>query len=96
MRLIDADELKKDFNLNFGGVCHAAAAAEIIDRQPTIDPESLRPTAHWISDSLYVDGKRKLLQWCSSCGFRSWMKTDYCHHCGSFMENKNGENYVKK
>lgn len=30
MRLIDADALKKDFNLNFGGVSHAAAAAEII------------------------------------------------------------------
>lgn len=40
-RLIDADTLKKDFNINFGGVSHAAAAAEIIDRQPTIDPESL-------------------------------------------------------
>lgn len=36
MRLIDADNLKKDFNLNFGGVSHAAAAAEIIDRQPAI------------------------------------------------------------
>lgn len=41
MRLIDADELKKDFNLNFGGISHAAAVTEIIDRQPTIDPESL-------------------------------------------------------
>lgn len=41
MRLIDADALKKDFNLNFGGVSHAVAAAEIIDRQPTVDLESL-------------------------------------------------------
>ena len=40
-RLIDANALKKDFNLNFGGVSHAAAAAEIIDRQPTVDLESL-------------------------------------------------------
>ena len=46
-QLIDADELKKDFCLNFGGVSHAVAACEIIDRQPTIDPESLRPRAHW-------------------------------------------------
>lgn len=43
MRLIDADELKKDFNLNFGGVIHAVAAAEIIDRQPTIGPRTRGP-----------------------------------------------------
>lgn len=40
-RLNDTDALKKDFNINFGGVSHAAAAAEIIDRQPTVDIESL-------------------------------------------------------
>ena len=45
-RLIDADALKKDFNLNFGGVSHAAAAAEIIDRQPTIDPKTLKPKVY--------------------------------------------------
>jgi len=86
-RLIDADELKKDFRLNFGGVSHAVAACEIIDRQPTIDPESLRPTAHWISDSLYVDGKRKLLQWCSLCNCPGLRKTKYCPHCGAKMED---------
>ena len=86
MRLIDADELKKDFRLNFGGVSHAVAACEIIDRQPTIDPESLRPTAHWISDSLYVDGKRKLLQWCSLCNCPGLRKTKYCPHCGARMK----------
>ena len=86
MRLIDADELKKDFRLNFGGVSHAVAACEIIDRQPTIDPESLRPTAHWISDSLYVDGKRKLLQWCSLCNCPGLRKTTYCPDCGARMK----------
>lgn len=45
-RLIDADALKKDFNLNFGGVSHAAAAAEIIDRQPAIDPKTLKPKVY--------------------------------------------------
>ena len=45
-RLIDADALKKDFNLNFGGVSHAAAEAEIIDRQPTIDPKTLKPKVY--------------------------------------------------
>ena len=45
-RLIDADALKKDFNLNFGGVSHAAAAAEIIYRQPAIDPKTLKPKVY--------------------------------------------------
>ena len=49
-RLIDVDELKKDFRLNFGGVSHAVAACKIIDRQPTIDPESLRPISRLMQD----------------------------------------------
>lgn len=53
---------------------------------PAIDPESLRPTAHWISDSLYVDGKRKLLQRCSLCNCPGLRKTKYCPHCGAKME----------
>lgn len=99
MRLIDADELKKEVESAFHGmlgITVTEAVHEIIDRQPTIDPESLRPRAHWVSDWMYVNGKQVCAKWCSSCGFKSWMKTDYCHHCGSFMENKNGENYVKK
>lgn len=63
-----------------------AACLEEIRGTPTIDPESLRPTAHWISDSLYVDGKRKLLQWCSLCNCPGLRKTKYCPHCGAKME----------
>lgn len=98
MRLIDADAMKEE--LLWGNVYlsdnETNALVDLIDNQPTIDPESLRPRAHWVSDWMYVNGKQVCAQWCSSCGFRSRMKTDYCHHCGSFMENKNGENYVKK
>lgn len=54
MRLIDADELKK----RAVKVCFPdtpecgefdAVGTGDIDIMPTIDPESLRPTAHWIS-----------------------------------------------
>ena len=54
MRLIDADELKK----RAVEVCFSefpdcgefdAVGISDIDIMPTTDPESLRPTAHWIS-----------------------------------------------
>lgn len=90
MRLIDADELKKDFNLNFGGVCHAAAAAEIIDRQPTIDPESLRLKAHWLYDGR-TDEDGNLVCRCSRCehGDRHspGITVPYCWFCGAKMED---------
>ena len=93
-RLIDANALKKEVGSTFHGAIGltvTGAVHEIIDRQPTIDPESLRPTAHWISDSLYVDGKWKLLQWCSLCNCRGWRKIKYCPHCGAKMEDKKDE-----
>ena len=88
MRLIDADELKKDFCLNFGGVSHAVAACEIIDRQPTIDPESLRPRAHW--EDVFQDGPCRWSGECSACKVRSDIPpvilAHYCPYCGAKME----------
>lgn len=88
MRLIDADELKKDFCLNFGGVSHAVAACEIIDRQPTIDPESLRPRAHW--EDVFQDGPCRWSGECSACKVRNDIPpvilAHYCPHCGAKME----------
>ena len=87
-RLIDADRMKEE--LLWGNVFLPAiqtnTLVDLIDNQPTIDPESLRPRAHWVSDWMYVNGKQVCAKWCSSCGFQSWMKTDYCHHCGAKME----------
>ena len=37
MKLIEADALKKDFAEFYGGVAHAAIAAEIIDKAPAVD-----------------------------------------------------------
>ena len=56
-RLIDAndviqnvlDEIRYKNSLYTSTAWHIAKRA--IDAAPTIDPESLRPTAHWISDS---------------------------------------------
>ena len=93
-RLIDANALKKDFNLNFGGVSHAAAAAEIIDRQPTIDPEILRPKGHWERPSRLLN-----IVNCTACKTTfpgDFDEFRYCPNCGCFMENKNGGSYVKK
>lgn len=92
-RLIDADAMKEE--LLWGNVYlsdnETNALVDLIENQPTIDPESLRPTAHWISDSLYVDGKWKLLQWCSLCNCRGWRKIKYCPHCGAKMEDESNE-----
>lgn len=53
MRLIDADELKKKsskmmFEKATGFGSFDAVGVLDIDAAPTIDPESLRPTAEWI------------------------------------------------
>lgn len=55
-RLIDVDELKKRaMKVCFPDTPECgefdAVGVSDIDLMPTIDPESLRPTAHWISDS---------------------------------------------
>ena len=86
-RLIDADELKKDFRLNFGGVSHAVAACEIIDRQPTIDPESLRPAAHWIRKRSKFPGGELTVVECSLCECQQWNETNFCPICGAKMKD---------
>ena len=88
-RIIDADALKKDFNLNFGGVSHATAAAEIIDRQPSIDPESLRPRSYW--EDVYQTGPCSFSGRCHACGVRNDIppveQAYYCPCCGAKMED---------
>lgn len=97
-RLIDADTMKEE--LLWGNVYlsdnETNALVDLIDNQPTIDLESLRPRGHWEKET--VDGPdvvkytSLLSVFCSRCRRRAWMKSTYCPHCGSFMENKNGEN----
>lgn len=51
-------------------------------KAPTIDPESLRPTAHWISDS---GGSTNVV--CSACNAISFAAYNFCPHCGKRMVN---------
>lgn len=56
---------------------------------PTIDPESLRPTAHWIKRG-YVCGENEYE--CSACHETEWRtsarRMKYCMFCGSRMRKE--------
>ena len=93
-RLIDGEKLKNEVASTFHGAIGltvTGAVHEIIDRQPTIDPESLRSKGHWEKET--VDGPdvvkytSLLSVFCSRCRRRAWMKSTYCPHCGAKMEN---------
>lgn len=65
-------------------------------KAPIIDPETLRPTAHWDGKATkYVDGVLVYdVRHCSKCGYTIDDGTDnendlpnYCTHCGARMVN---------
>lgn len=86
-RLIDANALKKEVGATFHGAIGltvTGAVHEIIDRQPTIDPESLRPKGHWERPS-------KLLNIVNCTACKTTFPGDfdefrYCPCCGAKME----------
>lgn len=98
MRLIDADELKKCAVK----VCFAdmpkcvefdAVGVPVIDIMPTIDPESLRPTAHWVETGEYVqtiDAVKIPVKICSGCHMDIALEEfeSYCPNCGARMVNE--------
>nr|DAT53266.1 MAG TPA: hypothetical protein [Caudoviricetes sp.] len=57
MRLIDADELREYWLYNGlnENIYDTNDVLYSIDDQPTIDPESMRPTAHWISEDMFAE-----------------------------------------
>lgn len=59
-----------------------------VKKAPTIDPESLRPTAHWIKRG-YVCGENEYE--CSACHETEWRtsasRIKYCMFCGARMVN---------
>lgn len=93
MRLIDADELKKrTMKVRFPDAPECgefdAVGVSDIDIMPTIDPESLRPTAKWIEAP--DEGADGSWEACSRCAWESrWAasKYKYCPHCGARMVN---------
>ena len=94
MRLIDADKLKKRAEkMCFSDIPDCgefdAVGVSDIDIMPTIDPESLRPTAHWIVTKTNVCGINRYE--CSSCGAVRYkvsaLHLNYCQDCGKRMVN---------
>ena len=66
-RLIDANELEEKaiyITGPKGSACHAVPLG-LIQAAPTIDPETLRPTAKWIVVRLMADGAECK---CGNCG----------------------------
>ena len=60
-----------------------------IDAAPTIEPESLRPTAHWIHKKVYCIVEATF---CSNCGrgiIAGGRLHKYCPSCGARMVNAN-------
>lgn len=81
VRLIDASNVMEAV---FGAVelydSEYLAIQHEIEKIPTIDPESLRPTAHWISDS---GGSANVV--CSACNAISFAAYNFCPECGKRM-----------
>lgn len=67
-RLIDAENLKKEIKSAFYGnigLTVTSAVNEVIDRQPTIYPENLRPVGWWRYN-------KKTRSWhCGRCGWKN-------------------------
>lgn len=91
------EERKEKENVNQQKEPHCgefdAVGVSDIDIMPTIDPESLRPTAHWI-DRGYVCGEHEYE--CSACHETEWRtsasRMKYCMFCGARMQGcKDGE-----
>ena len=90
-RLIDANTMKEE--LLWGNIYlsdnETNALVDLIDEQPTIDPESLRPHGHWIQTKSAWEQKQ--LE-CSCCGSK-WPEYArffaYCPYCGAKMEEIN-------
>lgn len=90
MRLIDADDVMQNVldEIRYKESLYTSTVRRItqkaIDAAPTIDPESLRPTAHWITDS---SGSTNVA--CSACNAISFAAYNFCPHCGKRMVNAN-------
>lgn len=90
--LIDKDKLAESmvWRDDQGMISSIDDVLDTIDTAPTIDPESLRPKAHWIYDGR-IDEDGNLVCRCSCCvhGDRHspGITVPYCWFCGAKMED---------
>lgn len=94
VRLIDANDVMQNVldEIRYKESLYTLTVRRIvqraIDAAPTIDPESLRPTAHWIKRG-YVCGENEYE--CSACHETEWRtsasRMKYCMFCGARMVN---------
>lgn len=72
------------------GLNIARSAMRNPDAIPTIDPENLRPAAHWecLSEAEALEyGSKYAASYCSLCKRRAKIRSTYCPHCGAKMED---------
>lgn len=92
MRLIDADRLLcvigDGDGCAYDGLEYQAYMSclrrvlEDIEEAPTIDPETLRPTARWIRKKVSCIAEAAF---CSNCGRGTGNAYKYCPNCGAKM-----------
>lgn len=91
VQLVDANSILRSIDMDgsaYDGSEYQAYKAGVeyvrglIEDAQTIDPESLRPTAHWIHDS---SGSTNVV--CSACNAISFAAYNFCPHCGKRMVN---------
>lgn len=89
VRLVDANGILRSVGMSgcgYEGSEYQAYKAGVeyvrglVDDEPTVDPESLRPTAHWLSDS---SGSTNVV--CSACNAISFAAYNFCPECGKRM-----------
>ena len=93
--LIDKDKLVESmvWRDNQGMISSIDDILDTIENEPTIDPESLRPTAHWVKDGDAENPYRGsgTKYHCSACGRRAGYKQrwlyKFCPCCGAKMED---------
>lgn len=93
--LIDKDKLVElmVWRDNQGMISSIDDILDTIENEPTIDPESLRPTAHWVKDGDAENPYRGsgTKYHCSACGRRAGYKQrwlyKFCPCCGAKMED---------
>ena len=91
-RLINADDVAENLmNSNWFDCDDIDVALQAVKLTDTIDPESLRPKAHW--EDVVQDGPCRWSGKCSACKVRNdippVMLAHYCPNCGAKMEDTN-------